>query len=486
MLDAPADSQSLAEGKKWSERSISDGMLHPRRVLAMLVLGFNPVSRTRAFPTNKPLAAISPDQSAVDRWHRHGHRMPRMREQSAAAADEEQVAMLNMDRRSMLRLGAALPFAGLSLASALPASAAPVLNGYDPAAAVTKPAAGRNFFPTLVPPLTNRATHRYDLGRDAWALEQLLVFANVSATIRTIVVKLSDGKLWVNSPQWPTGEFCALLDELGSVGHVVLPVTALEHKAPMQAFTKRYPSASVWVAPGQYGPFGKCGLDVASADMGYRVDGVLPIGTPTTSSPMPSWASEFEMRTLYVNLPENAGPVAEAAFLHKRTKTLITTDSVIYVPPESPPIFETYFKRAEIEQPDFWPKSVLQSVFLPLNKVNEKWPGYEAVQGRLLRAPILRAFADARAPDATREWVRSVASMGEFDRILTSHFASPISATPADYVAAFKYLDGPTNEPPIACSDWSLLDGLNNAIETNKLGAPVVYDFKQGCRDRPR
>ena len=55
--------------------------------------------------------------------------------------------------------------------------------------------------------------------------------------------------------EWPTGEFCALLDELGPVGHVVLPCVALEHKAPLKAFTKRYPSASVWGAPGQYGSY---------------------------------------------------------------------------------------------------------------------------------------------------------------------------------------------------------------------------------------
>ena len=93
---------------------------------------------------------------------------------------------------------------------------------------------GRKVFPPLTPPLTNRATYRYELGRNAWALEQLLVFSNVSATIRTIVMKLEDGTLWVNGPQWPTGEFCKLLDELGPVAHVVVPCTALEHKAPVQ------------------------------------------------------------------------------------------------------------------------------------------------------------------------------------------------------------------------------------------------------------
>ena len=80
-----------------------------------------------------------------------------------------------------------------------------------------------------------------------------------------------------------------------------------------------------------------------------------------------------------------------------------------------------------------------------------------------------------------RAWVRDVAAMGSFDRILTAHFASPIAASPSDLERTFAYLDGPTADPPIACEDWALLDGLNSAIETNKLGAPVVYDFKAGC-----
>lgn len=157
--------------------------------------------------------------------------------------------------------------------------------------------------------------------------------------MRTIVVKLGDGGLWVNGPQWPTGEFCKLLDDLGTVKHVVLPTVALEHKAPLKAFTQRYPSASVWITPGQYGPFGTCDLDLASAKMGYRVDGVFPVGAPTASDPVPAWAAEFDFRTLYINFPENAGPVAETAFYHRPSKSLITTDSVIYIPPVRCPHF---------------------------------------------------------------------------------------------------------------------------------------------------
>jgi hypothetical protein len=88
---------------------------------------------------------------------------------------------------------------------------------------------------------------------------------------------------------------------------------------------------------------------------------------------------------------------------------------------------------------------VLQAVFLPLRESTdcpigtpERWPGYDAVRGRLVRAPILRAFADARAPDEVREWVSSIGAMGSFDRVLTAHFASPIKATPAEFEAAFR------------------------------------------------
>lgn len=116
----------------------------------------------------------------------------------------------------------------------------------------------RSYFPALTPPFWNRATIQYDLGRNAWAFEQLLAFANVTATIRCNVIRLKTGGLWVHSPQWPTGEFCSMLEDIGGpVEHVVLPCNAFEHKAPIKAFLTKYPNAQVWIAPGQYGPLGK-------------------------------------------------------------------------------------------------------------------------------------------------------------------------------------------------------------------------------------
>jgi Domain of unknown function (DUF4336) len=109
---------------------------------------------------------------------------------------------------------------------------------YDVNNIQTAPEAGRFLFPTILPPFTNRATYRYTLGRNAWALEQLLAFQNVTATIRCNFFQLQEtGGLWVHSPLYPTGEFCQLLDDIGHpVEHVVLPCNALEHKAPLKAF----------------------------------------------------------------------------------------------------------------------------------------------------------------------------------------------------------------------------------------------------------
>jgi hypothetical protein len=373
---------------------------------------------------------------------------------------------------------------------------------------------GRFFFPTLTPPFTNRATYRYELSRNSWALEQLLTFSNVTATIRTNVIRLQDGGLWVNSPQWPTGEFCHLLDELGPVRHIVLPCNAFEHKAPLAAFVKRYPDASVWISPGQYGPFGSCGLDLADCNMGYKVDGVL------TNGQSPPWLDEFDYSTFYVSLPGNAGPVSEVAFFHRPSKTLVATDAVAFIPDgPAPDIFATYFDASVVAEPTFWPRTVLQSIFLPLRTESSRnsnpnpkdsdnsslddtdtdtdtdsyyYPGFEAIRNRLIRAPILRGFNDARAPEETRAWIETITKEWKYDRIITCHFASPVAATPENVRNTFSFLQeekgarsrsATRSEPPIACRDWELLNTLNDIIARNKLGAPASFDYTRGCLD---
>ena len=94
-----------------------------------------------------------------------------------------------------------------------------------------------------------------------------------------------------------------------------------------------------------------------------------------------------------------------------------------------------------------------------------------------MRAPILRAFGDARAPDETRRWVGEI-SRWRFERVATSHFAGPVRCTPAEFRAAFGWLFDRATGLKIADEDWATLDGLNAFIADNKLGAPVLYDYR--------
>ena len=200
------------------------------------------------------------------------------------------------------------------------------------------------------------------------------------------------------------------------------------------------------------------------------LDQVLP---SSPKDPQPPWAGEIDTRLFYVDLPGNAGPVAEAAFLHKASKTLLATDAVAWIPRgTAPDIFRTVFPDSLVDTADFWPKSVLQAVFLSLRQDGDAWPGYDAITDRLVRAPILAAFADVRAPQETRAWVDDISSSFNFDRIVTSHFASPIQATPQDFRACFAQ-----NPNHIDRRDWKPLDDLNDFIAKNGLGAPLKADY---------
>ena len=70
--------------------------------------------------------------------------------------------------------------------------------------------------------------------------------SKVSANIRMLVVRLQDGKLWVCGPIAPTQECLNLLDELGEVGHLVVPGTALEHKSSLADFARSC-SCNLWL-----------------------------------------------------------------------------------------------------------------------------------------------------------------------------------------------------------------------------------------------
>ena len=75
--------------------------------------------------------------------------------------------------------------------------------------------------------------------------------------MRSVVVRLNDGALWVHAPLAPTLEYFELVESItgggrGSVAHVVIPTYALEHKVFAKDALARWPKAQLWVAPGQF------------------------------------------------------------------------------------------------------------------------------------------------------------------------------------------------------------------------------------------
>jgi hypothetical protein len=97
-------------------------------------------------------------------------------------------------------------------------------------------------------------------------------------------------------------------------------------------------------------------------------------------------------------------------------------------------IFSTYFDNAVVAEPTFWPRTVLQSVFLPLRTASRSasaihsntntndvlragnpapslvvLPGFDAIRNRLIRAPILRLYHRQLGASAeTRAWIATI------------------------------------------------------------------------------
>ncbi|CAL1159812.1 unnamed protein product [Cladocopium goreaui] len=282
--------------------------------------------------------------------------------------------------------------------------------------------------PVIWPPKLFKETLRKELVKgEIWGIEQVIAFFTVSANIRMLVVRLQDGKLWVCGPIAPTQECLNLLDELGEVGHLVVPGTALEHKSSLADFARIYPKASVWVSPGQ-------GASPTDPPLGPRIDGVLG----RSSAP---WENEIECKVFYVAPPETAGTYAETAFFHKKTKTLLLTDAVLKVPQQPPEILASYGYDGtprELSEAE-WYYKFLAFNFLELRGQDRQ--DFDALaKAKGVVSPILRFTLYPICQAQALRWVTSVAAW-PFRQALAAHLAEgPFPLTPQDFLEAFGFL----------------------------------------------
>lgn len=335
-------------------------------------------------------------------------------------------------------------------------------------------------------PYGDRRTLRHEVIKDTvWTFDQLQGILYVTVPIRMTVVKLDTGGLLVYAPVAPTPECVSLMRELeaqhGSVKYIILPtVSGLEHKVFVGPFARKFPEAQVYVAPHQW----SFPVSLPLSWLGF------PIGRthllPANASEAPFY-DEFNYAILG---PIDLGPgtFEEVALLHRRSHTLLVTDTVLSVPDEPPAIVQLdpapllFHARDDVldvvddtsvNRRKGWRRISLFSFFfrpsaletVPLGQAIRrarqardrsranyfgvypfKWkPDWEQSfhtlrdNGRLFVAPILQTLILNRAPQDTLDWSYQV-SRWEFKRIIPCHFDAPIQADGRQFRQAFAFL----------------------------------------------
>jgi Domain of unknown function (DUF4336) len=342
------------------------------------------------------------------------------------------------------------------------------------------------WFTLPIYPYRQRRTIRTEVTPETiWTFDQVQGILYVVVPIRMTVVKLASGGLLVYAPVAPTGECLALVNELvaihGDVKYIILPtISGLEHKVFVGPFARAFPQAQVWVTPDQWSfpvnlPLSWLGLPLGRTH-------ILPVDSGQTP-----FGDEFDYAILDT-IDLGPGQFAEVAFFHRKSRTLLVTDSIVSISIEPPSIlqlepypllfhardrasdlltdtptnrlkgwqriclFALYFQPSVLEILN-WSQSLRESFTAPDRSTQSyfglypfRWQsgweqGFTALQTdcRLLVAPILQTLILNRAPQQTIEWVDRVAQW-DFQQIIPCHFDAPITATPQQFRAAFDFL----------------------------------------------
>ncbi|MGB5634824.1 MAG: DUF4336 domain-containing protein [Waterburya sp.] len=336
-------------------------------------------------------------------------------------------------------------------------------------------------------PYSKRRTIRREVLKDTiWTFDQLQGIFYVVVPIRMTVVKLEAGGLLVYAPVCPTKECILLVQELieqhGKVKYIILPtISGLEHKNCVGPFARKFPQATVFVAPHQW----SFPLNLPLSWLGFpaKRTKILPVDSSKTP-----FTDEFDYAILG-DIDLRLGQFEEVAFFHKRSQTLLVTDSIVSIPDKPPeiieqdlfpllfharesaqePIMDTpqnrikgwqriclfamYFRSSVLDIPTI--AKTLQDAWRAPNKSAQTYwglypfhwkPNWEdsfdklCCHGRLLVAPILQTLILNRAPQETLQWADTVASWN-FNQVIPCHFAPNVDAKPQEFRQAFSFLE---------------------------------------------
>ncbi|MEO1211328.1 MAG: DUF4336 domain-containing protein [Cyanobacteria bacterium J06638_20] len=358
-----------------------------------------------------------------------------------------------------------------------------------------------------------------------WIFEQVQGIFYVTVPIRMTVVRLESGGLLVYAPIAPTRECIrwmrSLEDRYGVVKYVVLPtVSGIEHKVFVGPFARRFPQAQVYVAPHQW----SYPVDLPLSWLG------LPGGRtqrlPDDPEAVP-FTDEFDYAILGP-IQLGLGNFEEVALFHRRSRTLLLTDTLVSVPDHPPAItqldpypllfharddaFEA-IEDTEANRRKGWQRTALFSFYFRPDALDTvtlgqsfreslrvgdrsrraffgiypfRWKphwqqSFEALRGngRPFVAPILQTLILNRDPAATLGWVDQVAQW-EFQHIIPAHLDAPLEIGADAFRNAFRFLYPEGDRIKLLPdADFELLRELDVSLSRRGITPPVPPSLKR-------
>lgn len=351
-----------------------------------------------------------------------------------------------------------------------------------------------------------------------WVFEQIQGFLYIVVPIRMTIVKLAAGGLLVYAPIAPTPECLQQVRELvalhGDVRYIILPTASgLEHKVFVGPFARQFQSAQVFVAPTQW----SFPINLPLSWLGFPTNRtqILPL-----DSAIAPFADEFDYAILGP-IKLGLGQFEEVALFHKRSRTVLVTDTVLSIPAEPPAVVQLdpfpllfYAKDDESEQildtaanrRKGWQRVCLFAFYfapsaldvVPLgdsirnarraaDRSRRAYFGWFPFRwklnwldsfaqlrrdGQLLVAPILQTLILNRAPTETLDWVDRVCGWN-FQRLIPAHFDAPIAADAQQFRSAFAFLRHASDLPS---ADVELLQSIEVGLSKLRILPPAKVD----------
>ena len=320
-------------------------------------------------------------------------------------------------------------------------------------------------------------------------------------------------------------------------------------KATFGPFAQNFPDATVWIQPGQWA----FPLNLPIEFSGVTQRGRRLREIPTSNNikdiskqyryyaakdPIPEWTADLDFETLGPLKFQSVGAFSETAMFHKKSKTLLVTDSVVSVTDTPPKIIQEdprgmlfhardsindIIEDTEENRKKGWRRMVqFGLVFFPsqidvvpfgqaisdASKIDNRmkplgegavpfslypWTWHDndadlenfnaiSKNGEVFCPPILTKLILDREPKKTLEWVDRICTKFDFDRIVPCHLNNNIRASPAQFRAAFDVLANDpssgkfTGQRPLA-EDLALLQKASDILtQFGVVGTSQVCD----------